>query len=845
MYRHLLLSFLVLFSFASLFGQKKLLSPDEFLPHNIGEHFTYHYQLVDYMEHVAANSDGVQITQYGMTNEDRPLLLLYASTAENLQRLEDIRQGHLQNAGMAGASKTSEDNIAIVWLSFSVHGNEAAGSESSMPIIYELANPNNATVQEMLKNTIVIFDPCINPDGYSRYTNWYKMAANRLSNPHIPSREHQEPWPGGRVNHYYFDLNRDWAWATQVESQQRLKIYNQWLPHIHVDFHEQGHNSPYYFAPAAEPYHAYITKWQRDFQIDIGKNHAKYFDEEGWVYFTKEVFDLLYPSYGDTYPTFNGGIGMTYEQGGSRIAGRAVITETGDTLTLKDRVEHHITTALSSIEISSKNAQKLNQNFRQFFTEIPKNPVGEYRSFIIKGTNSTSKLKKLTQLLDRHDIQYGRIKDSQQVLGFDYSTGKTSTVYVSSNDLIISAYQPKSILVQVLFEPEPRLVDSMTYDITAWALPYAHGLHAFASSQRIDVAEDYTFAEYQPGFDAQKTAYAYVARWESLQNATFLSALLNEDIKVRYATNGFSFNGKSYKSGTLVMLRADNRKMGERFDKVVQKIAVEHEQEMDAVTSGFMSSGSDFGSSAYQFIEKPKVAAIGGEGVSPYNFGQLWHYFETDLKYPITVIAPDQLARTNLYDYNVLIAPAGRYRWSEDFLNKLSDWVSAGGRIIAMESAISALEGKKGFRFSKYATDDAKNAAKKANDEKTLEKRTQAYNQRNRSFLTDFIPGAIFKVKMDYTHPLAYGFSNYYFSLKTNSTNYDLQKNIWNVGYIPEDVMVLGFAGSAVQKRLTNAVNFAVEDKGRGSVVYLVDNPLYRGFWEQGKFLFSNAVFFR
>ena len=795
MFYQFLLSFLLLLLSNFAFSQKKLLSPSEFLPHTVGEHFTYHHQLVDYMEYVAANSLGVEITQYGMTNEDRPLLLLYASTPENLQKLEDIRTAHLQNAGLAATSKASTENIAVVWLSFSVHGDEAAASESSLPIIYELANPNNTRVQEWLKNTLVIFDPCINPDGYARYTHWYKSVANRLPNPHIPSREHQQPWPGGRVNHYYFDLNRDWAWATQMETQQRLKVYNQWLPHIHVDFHEQGHNSPYYFAPAAQPYHAYITQWQRDFQVTIGKNHAKYFDKEGWAYFTKEVFDLLYPSYGDTYPTFNGAIGMTYEQGGSRIAGRAVITQTGDTLTLKDRIEHHQTTALSTIEIASKNAAELNKNFRQFFTEIPQKPLGEYTTFIIKGSNPTPKLKKLTQLLDRHDIKYGRSKDSKNVMGFDYSTGRTTSVFVSAKDLIISAYQSKSVLVQVLFEPEPQLIDSMTYDITAWALPYAHGLQAYASNQRIDVTDDFTFEEYQPNFK-EAAAYTYIAKWESVQNAAFLAALLQKDIKVRYASSGFAFGGRSYPSGSLVITKADNRSLGNAFDKIVQKIAIAYEQEIDALNSGFMSAGSDFGSSTYRFIERPKVAALSGENTSANDFGYLWYYFEQDLKYPIDIIEADQLNRTNLNDYNTLIAPNGRYSWNDNTIDKLSDWVNAGGRLIAVDNAVNALAAKKGFNFSQYATEANKNAAKKAGEEAALDNRTQAYGARNRNFLKNFIPGAIFKLKMDHTHPLAFGFSNYYFSLKSNAQHFDLQKDAWNVGYIGDELMVLGFAGS-------------------------------------------------
>jgi hypothetical protein len=235
-----------------------------------------------------------------------------------------------------------------------------------MKTAFCMLDPANTKTKNWLKNELVIMDPCINPDGRDRYVNWFNSVVSIVPNPQTAAREHQEPWPGGRTNHYNFDLNRDWAWQSQQESRFRLKLYNEWLPMVHVDFHEQGFNEPYYFAPAAEPFHEVITPWQREFQLLIGKNNAKYFDANGWLYFTKERFDLLYPSYGDTYPTYNGAIGMTFEQGGIR-GGLAVINEDGDTLTLADRLEHHYTTGLSTVEIASNNSSKLVSEFKKYF----------------------------------------------------------------------------------------------------------------------------------------------------------------------------------------------------------------------------------------------------------------------------------------------------------------------------------------------------------------------------------------------------------------------------------------------------------------------------------------------
>ncbi|MCU0383872.1 MAG: M14 family metallopeptidase, partial [Cyclobacteriaceae bacterium] len=326
--------FLLFFSINCLSFAQTIKSPDEFLDFNRGERFTRHHEMVQYFKYVDAQLSNVQVYEYGKTYEDRPLLYTIITSEENFKKLEEIRKDNLIRAGVL-AGTPSSSKIAIVWMSYNVHGNEASAMEAAITTLYELCT--SAKAKEWLKNTVVIIDPCINPDGRDRYANFNNAFSNTTPNTNGESAEHREPWPGGRPNHYWFDLNRDWAWLQQKESAARIPVYNQWLPHVHVDFHEQGYNSPYYFAPAAEPYHPVISKWQREFQHIIGKNNAKYFDNNGWLYFTKEVFDLYYPSYGDTYPTYSGAIGMTYEQAGSGYAGLSILTEEGDPLTLEQR----------------------------------------------------------------------------------------------------------------------------------------------------------------------------------------------------------------------------------------------------------------------------------------------------------------------------------------------------------------------------------------------------------------------------------------------------------------------------------------------------------------------------
>ncbi len=834
MTRHYCLIALLFITISGL--QAQLQAPSDFLPHALGEQFTPHHMLVDYVKHVAANSPSVQIERYGQTYEGRPMMLAYISTPENLSRLEDVRQNNLRRTGLLDGETDSALDLAIVWLGYSVHGNEAAGSESSMAVLYELANPNNERSQAWLENTLVIIDPSYNPDGYSRYTSWYRGISPSTPNPDPDTWEHDEPWPGGRTNHYLFDLNRDWAWQTQTESQQRMAKYQEWFPHIHVDVHEQGYNSPYYFAPAAKPFHPYITQWQRQFQTEIGKNNASYFDQEGWLYFTRERFDLFYPSYGDTYPTYNGAIGMTYEQAGIG-AGRAIETESGDILTLYDRVAHHKTTSLATIEIASRNAERLISNFESFFKESRNNPPGPYKTFIIKGDNPEGRLRAFCELLDKNGITYGKASRNTNLRAYHYTSGTEESVQVDENDLVISAYQPRGVLTQVLLEPESALEDSATYDITAWSLPYAYGLETYAAQERVAVTPGYEFEYPEMAPDAGRP-YAYLATWNSLRNARFLSELLVKGVTVRYATAAFGIENGNYKPGTLVITHADNRQLGDEFFNIVRRAAADHRQEITGVQTGFSDSGHDLGSGAMEVLRRPKAAILGGEGTYSNSFGQVWHYFEQSLGFPIHIIPAEDLGGTDLQDFNLIIMPEGRYRINNATGDKLSEWISNGGRLIAIGSAVRSLEGMNGLGLRQKGEERDSNGNGGG-------ARPSNYDDQERQYISDNIPGAVFKVDIDNSHPLAFGLNDYYFSLKTNELSYAPMKRGWNVGVLGEELLVSGFAGARAREQVKNTLIYGVQERGRGSVVYLIDNPLYRAFWENGKFLFSNAVFLR
>ncbi|HMX39283.1 MAG TPA: M14 family metallopeptidase, partial [Saprospiraceae bacterium] len=653
-----------------------LKSPDQFLPHQIGDQFTHHHLLDDYFAYLAANAPAtMRLERYGSTNEARPLQVAIFSSAENMARLEQIRLNNLRLAGTQPGEPDLNGAVAIVWISMSVHGNEASGSECSMPLAYMLATQTDPHVREWLKNTVVILDPSVNPDGYDRYTHWNRMASNQTKNTHPDAREHREPWPGGRVNHYYFDLNRDWAWATQAETRQRLALYHRWLPHVHPDVHEQGINDPYYFAPAAEPMHDYITPWQRDFQTRIGRNHAQYFDANGWLYFTKEVFDLFYPSYGDTYPMYNGSVGMTYEQAGGPRGGRAIQTLAGDTLTLRDRIAHHFTTCLSTIETTSKNAAQVVDNFRHYYQRTSTQPQGQYKTFVIRETNDVNKVNTLCRLLDRHQIRYGRAGAAMSsAKAFDYVAGKEVTASIAPNDLIISAFQPKSVLIQVLFEPESRLSDSLTYDITAWSLPLAHGLDAYALRERVEprkAHEPYRAPEVM----LAASPYAWCVHRRSVAEAKFLGELLQHGVRVRIAAKPFTMADQQFAAGAYVINRADNRPIASDLDRIVKAAAAKANVTLHPIFTGFVDKGNDLGSEVFRLIDAPSVAMVYGEDVDENAYGHLWYFFEQELGYAVTPLQVDRLHRVKLKDFNTLIFPNGSYDLSEPVQKAVTEWV--------------------------------------------------------------------------------------------------------------------------------------------------------------------------
>lgn len=795
-------------------AHSQLQSPEEFLGYKIGTAFTRHHQVVDYFSHLGEESRLIQSESYGKTYEGRSLIYAVISSEENLKNIAKIRKENLQQTGMLEGDSNPE--IAIVWLSYNVHGNEASGTEAAMQTAYELLTKH----KDVLKNTIVIIDPCLNPDGRDRYVNWYTQVKATPYNPFQDAVEHNEPWASGRPNHYLFDLNRDWMWASQIETQQRLALYHQWMPHIHVDFHEQGINQPYYFAPAAEPFHEIITDFQREFQTQIGKNNAKAFDERAWSYFTRERFDLFYPSYGDTYPTYNGAIGMTYEQAGNGTAGLGINTDDGYLLTLVDRVQHHVVSGLTTVQTASAAALQLNKEFKRYFQHNPK-----FSYYVLAGEKQ--KLNKLAQLFDLHQIKYdyAEAKDLKVNRVFEEAKKTLSAETI----LALPANQPKAKLLQVLFEKNPKLSTPLTYDITAWNLALAHGLELYTTSGSVIAKKKISIEEKSVN---QEEVVGYIAPWKSIADARFLSGLLQHGLEVKATTKPIKIEDKLYERGSLIITKTNAR--AKNVDSLLVALAHQFDVPLQSTKTSFSDSGTDFGSPDVKNIHPQRIALLRDGKVSTLSYGALWHFFEQDLHYPVISVSVEKLSGLQWHHYDVLLLPSGNYAntFNEKQQKELLTWVKNGGKIIAIGNALNSFADKDGFGLTK---------PEKSTDEET---KLIAYDQRRLEKTKETSTGAIFKIQLDPTHPLAFGFEQHYYTLKTSTKAYPLLKNGYNVGYHTEDVEnASGFVGEKAIQELPNSLVFGEYRSGKGSIIYLADEVNFRSFWQNGKLFLANAIF--
>jgi len=835
MKRHSIVTLAGLVVSMSLLSQQ-VKTPEEFLGYSPGEQFTLQHAVTDYIMHIAGASPSVEYIQYGESWEGRPLGICVVSSPGNLEELEQIRLSNLQRAGLADGTP-ERAAVPIVWLAYTVHGSEPAGTEAALKLLYTLAAGEMQEADRWMEKMVIVIDPCQNPDGRELFTTRYLRAQGWPPNSDPNAWEHNQPWPSARLNHYLFDLNRDWSWHVQRETQMRMKLYNSFMPQVHADFHEMGSGSTYFFPPGAEPWHEVITPWQREYHALTGKEASKLFDAADRLYFTRDNFDLFCPSFGDTWPLFNGAMGFTLEQGGGAQAGLTLKRMERDTLTLADRVEGHFLASLAVLRTAADNGDRLLREFYEFFRSGAEQPDSKYKSFIIKGSADAASLESLLQLLESNQIRYSSPRvTGKKITAYDYRADREGSVTIEENDILISAYQPQSRLLQVLFEPDSKSSDSISYDLTAWALPYVYNIEAYAVKERL-AAADNAPAVLKKSVEADTVrAYAYAVPMTGFSELKFMAQLYRAGLNVRSALRPFTAAGISFGRGSVVVARGDNRSVA-LFDEKVKTAAAASGVKPVKLAGGMSATGKDLGSDYTRLGKGPAVALIGGESTSQ-AFGEIWFFMERELEYPVTVIDGNRLKHADLSDYDLLVLPGGNLKESKE---KIMAFVTGGGRVIAMDSAIALFREEKTTELAKAweirESEEKKNVKTNPADTTLLVR----YEDQRRVSATGRSAGAIYRVKLDETHPFAFGMGKEWFLMKRSEGLPYLEKGS-NIGYIADEEPVAGFAGYKFRKKVKNTGVIASENIGRGTVVYLSDDPYFRAYWKSGRVLLGNLL---
>ena len=827
----------------------KVRAPGEFLGVPLGDRFTPHHDVMRYCRAVADASPRAHLVEYGRTVEGRELVLLFISSEQNLARLDDIQELQQKLADPRRlADGESVDTLlprlpAVVWLGYNVHGNESSGTEAALRVIYQLVDGSDATTRKLRRNALVIVDPLLNPDGRERYLHWYATMAQAPGNPDPDAREHSEPSPGGRTNHYYFDLNRDWAWLSQRETRARFVQYLRWQPLVHVDVHEMSSESTYFFFPAAKPFNLNYPEHTLRWGEVLGKGNAAAFDRFGWLYYTAEGFDLLYPGYGDSWPSLHGSIGMTYEQAGGGRAGLQIKRRDGTILTLHDRLHHHFVASLATVETSVDRKEDLQRSFHQFRASAietgGKGPVVEY---IFPPADVPERLERLVKLLVDQGVEVERTLEDAVAESLTNHLGETKELKrLPAGTYIVPLAQPAGRLARALLEPEAKVTENRFYDISAWSLPFAMGLSAYASAERVDVPrEPVTEPRRATGSVSGRARYAYLLRWKGVSAVRALHALQSAGIPTRLIPEEVEIGDAKFAAGTIMIpVRPGDEKVHEKAAEVSRA----HGVELVAVDSGWTDKGIDLGSGKIAKLAPPRIAVATGSGVSSGSFGAVWYLFERELELPFAAFALDRIGSLDLDEYNVLILPSGfgySRALSESTVTRLETWVSRGGVIVAYGGGAFALTAESTglTRVSSKAPE----VKKPDKEEKPVRRKIEELDERRRERQ---VPGNIFRVDLDEGHPLSFGLPQKIYALMSGTRSFALSGGAGDVGMFTDDTAVSGYISEENIAKRRRRVFLAEERRGRGAVILFAGDPNFRLFWRGLTPLFLNAVFLR
>lgn len=817
------------FGSAGLFDQR-IPTPEQFLGYPIGSHYTRHDQLVAYLKELARLSDRVKLDIIGKTYEERQQLILTITAPENLRQLETLRREHQQQADPARPVLNSNAPV-VVWLGYSVHGNETSSGEAALLTAYYLVASQSTETQEWLKNAIILIDPSLNPDGRDRAANWHNSYKSFPASADPLDKEHIEQWPNGRSNHFLANLNRDWLSATQVESRNRLVYFHQWYPNVHIDFHEMGGNSTYYFEPSPKRTQSPIVpQASYDFNTTLARYHAAALDKIGSFYFTKEQFDNLSPIYGSTYPDFYGAVGVTFEQGSSR--GLALETESG-ILRFPFTIRNHVQTGLATVHgavAEKKGLFKLQKDFFQSAVEQGKSYA--VKQFVFGDSKDQTLTRQLLELLLLHHVK---------VYELSGNITQGAKVFERGKSYIVPADQPNFRIVHSIFEETAPLTDSLYYDNTSWSLIHAFGLqYARLQTAAARGTEITALPAANSEVSDEANAVAYVLPWSEYNASRALQFLLDKNVLVRAAFKPFSISHKgktvSFGYGSLVIPVAAQSISADSLRRVLLAASKWSDVSFTATSTGFNPEGIDLGSNNVRTLRKPAVAVLFGTGVNYEEAGQVWFLLNQQLNLEITKLDISNLSRASLSRYTTLVFPSGSFSSiDKNTVARIKSWVAEGGTLILFKNAIEwgvqqellrekvlidSSAGRNTERID-YVNQDVTEGARRIN-------------------------GGIFSADVDITNPVAFGLSSRkIFFTKNSQTILAASRNKYGtIAQYDANSYVGGYVAKRNIARINNTAAILVSQEGSGAIVSFADDPTYRSYWHGTDRLFINAIYF-
>ncbi|RYY71687.1 MAG: zinc carboxypeptidase [Chitinophagaceae bacterium] len=797
-------------------------TPESVIYHKVGEWHVTHDRLTNYMAAIAAAApQKVKLQTMGFTYEQRPQTLLIISSPKNIARLEEIRQQHLLLSDPARSSSLNIDEMPIVvYIGHSIHGNEPSGSNAALLTAYYLAAAEGKEVEELLEKVVVLFDPSFNPDGLQRFSTWANQhkSKNLVTDPN--SREFNEVWPGGRFNHYWFDLNRDWLPGVHPESRNRIKLFHDWKPNILTDHHEQGSNASFFFQPGVPSRVNPLTPAKnQELTAKLGKYHAKNLDEIGSLYFSKENYDDFYYGKGSTFPDINGAIGILFEQASSR--GHAQETSNG-ILSFPFTIRNQFVTALSTLQ----GAKELKKEFLDFQRDFYRqSTTGGNKAYVFGDKYDLAKTNIFIEMMLRHNII---VNEFAGPFDASFEKGKSFTV---------SLDQPQQVLIKAIFDKQLSFTDSLFYDISSWTMPLAFGI-PYKEVAKANAAERITASVAPAGeIIGGKSNYAYLFSWDEFYAPKALYELQNAGIITKLATNTFEMPvqniNKKFDYGTILVPVAMQSQTADKVYELLNSVAKNNGLTVYAMQTGGVVTGSDLGSSKFISLTKPKTALLVGAGVNALDAGEVWHLLDQRMNIPASHLETAQFNRIDISKYNTIIMVSGNY--NELNKEKLKTWVQSGGNLVVLEEAINwtVENGISNVKIKKIKspTDSSSHLP---------------YVQKEQIDGAQQMNGSIFGAEVDLTHPLAYGYHTKTVSMfKPNRVFMELPKGPYAAPfYYGNNPLQSGYISKENAAAIKNSAAVIVNAVGAGRVINISENINLRGFWLGGTKLLMNALFF-